>query len=711
MSTENKTLRAARAYHARGLAVFPLNGKVPVTTNGLHDASNDIVQVEEWFSFVRNIAIAIPAGVVVVDVDPRNGGQETFDDWCDSYGRNWFENVPEAQTGGGGLHFWFRYPGKLVKSIDGVDLLREGKYVVAPPSTTADAYKWVTALPDDLNDLPELPGWLRTIATPEDRTPDALESRIREPRAGGVDDLADAAHSYTTWESLLGRHGWKELPGNRWRHPDSENQFSATLKYDCLFVYSTNTRFPVTETGDPHGVTLFSAVETLDFGGDRKAFLRALKDAGYLADNAKPSIEISDLFDVPNPDPGPTCATCGHGKRHHIYEEGACRPGFACEAGCTQFVAVDPEAPQEPEPPEPSPEPTIVYPTDWKALKRKEDDIERKWLIEPIIAVERAHVLYAPAKVGKSLLMLPLAAAAATGTPFLEYEGGDPMKVVYADYEMTEDDLKERMEAFGYDLDNELLDFFVYAFIPASNGLDTPAGGAAFVRDCIEVHGSRLVIVDTMSRAVVGAENDADTVRNFYRYTGWPLKRAGVSVVRLDHAGKDAGKGQRGTSSKNDDVDIVWRMNAGKKGNYDLEATHARMGWVPRKVPLTLHTHPLGTIDWRMRVPEGGYVFHERAKSTAEMLVRLGAEGCDISVRAAGELLRANDWTGDNKIIGDALKWREAILTGGLFNEIKAENLAAESSSDHSFRSLDGDDEIERVRSTFRASQITSRAA
>lgn len=38
---------------------------------------------------------------------------------------------------------------------------------------------------------------------------------------------------------------------------------------------------------------------------------------------------------------------CGHKKRSHIYEEGACRPGFECEGKCERFKPVtqkDPKA-------------------------------------------------------------------------------------------------------------------------------------------------------------------------------------------------------------------------------------------------------------------------------------------------------------------------------------------------------------------------------
>ena len=33
------------------------------------------------------------------------------------------------------------------------------------------------------------------------------------------------------------------------------------------------------------------------------------------------------------------CVTCGHERRDHIYEEGACRPGFICEKACKRYLA------------------------------------------------------------------------------------------------------------------------------------------------------------------------------------------------------------------------------------------------------------------------------------------------------------------------------------------------------------------------------------
>src|SRR5215207_7410755 len=81
-----------------------------------------------------------------------------------------------------------------------------------------------------------------------------------------------------------------------------------------------------------------------------------------------------------------------------------------------------------------------------------------------------------------------------------------------------------------------------------------------------------------MSRAVAGEENSADTLRNFNRHTGSLLKRHGNTWWRADHSGKDPTKGARGTSAKNDDVDIVWQLNRTESGAVADGPTPARVG-------------------------------------------------------------------------------------------------------------------------------------
>jgi len=111
-----------------------------------------------------------------------------------------------------------------------------------------------------------------------------------------------------------------------------------------------------------------------------------------------------------------------------------------------------------------------------------------------------------------------------------------------------------------------------------------------------------VVVVDTIGRAICGEENSADTFRNFYTYTGIRLKRRGATWVRLDHAGKDADRGQRGSSGKGDDVDVIWHLKQTENG-VTLQRYRARMSWVPERVTLKLNESPLSYVplsfgDW-----------------------------------------------------------------------------------------------------------------
>ena len=121
----------------------------------------------------------------------------------------------------------------------------------------------------------------------------------------------------------------------------------------------------------------------------------------------------------------------------------------------------------------------------------------------------------------------------------------EPVTVVYVDYEMTEGDIKERLQAFGYGPDDDLTRLR-YFTTPTINPLDTEHGAAEFLAAINEI-GPDLVAIDTMSRAVSGEENESQTSNDLYRLTIMPLKAAGITVARADHLGKDKAKGARGS--------------------------------------------------------------------------------------------------------------------------------------------------------------------
>jgi hypothetical protein len=185
-SLDNPRLAAALAYAARGWRIFACHsvqdgsctcgkpdcahpGKHPLTRHGFKDATTDPQQIVRWWTDHpdANIAIATGAvsGVIVVDEDPRHGGDLTLADLEAQHGK-----LPETAvsfTGGVGAHYFFRYLGEPIRSGTGVlgpglDIKSDGGYIIAPPSRHASGrdYEWeVSSHPDEVP-IAALPAWI-----------------------------------------------------------------------------------------------------------------------------------------------------------------------------------------------------------------------------------------------------------------------------------------------------------------------------------------------------------------------------------------------------------------------------------------------------------------------------------------------------------------------------------------------------------------------
>lgn len=151
---------ASDYYVSLGFKVFPLspNTKLPAIKGGkgFKDATDDYHKIDLWQVYYpdANIAIATgePSSILVVDVDPRNGGDETIAKLAgDGFV---LPKTATAQTGNGGRHYIFRYRPDIRPSKNrlgpGIDIKTDGGYIVAAPSIIAasDAgpggeYKWL----------------------------------------------------------------------------------------------------------------------------------------------------------------------------------------------------------------------------------------------------------------------------------------------------------------------------------------------------------------------------------------------------------------------------------------------------------------------------------------------------------------------------------------------------------------------------------------
>lgn len=186
MSAETP-LAYALAYTQRGWPVFPLHtpiddacscghvcdraGKHPRTARGLLDASTERAQVCSWWRTwpQANVGIACgPAGLAVVDVDPRHGGDESLAELVAEHGP--LPATIETITGGGGRHLLFENPpGLIVKSrtiAAGLDMKAGGGYICAPPSLHASGrrYEFEFSRHPKSTPLAPLPDWLAAMA-------------------------------------------------------------------------------------------------------------------------------------------------------------------------------------------------------------------------------------------------------------------------------------------------------------------------------------------------------------------------------------------------------------------------------------------------------------------------------------------------------------------------------------------------------------------
>jgi AAA domain len=218
----------------------------------------------------------------------------------------------------------------------------------------------------------------------------------------------------------------------------------------------------------------------------------------------------------------------------------------------------------------------------WKAAWLSQPaDVD--WLFGEFIERGTVNALFAKPGTGKSLLALEIAVSIARG-------GRD---VLYIDDENRIVDLVERLQAFGCEPDDlDRLHLYSFASLPP---LDSNLGGAHLLALSVTTKAA-LVILDTTTRMVAGRENDSDTFLQLYRCSLVPLKSRGITVLRLDHPGKDSERGQRGSSAKDGDVDTVWELSTVTDGlEYRLSRSghKSRSGHGPETFTLNRRYEPL----------------------------------------------------------------------------------------------------------------------
>lgn len=167
-----------------------------LTCHGFYAATLDPKAIRRMLLLTPYGMLAIrtgaASGLVVVDVDPRNGGTESL---AGLVKRGLCPPTRFVRTGNGGLHLYYRHPGPHIRIPggkirlgNGIDVKADGGYVAAPPSIHPDTrhpYTW--ANPHAA--IEEMPPALREACLQLDQRPalDAVPRSTTSLRsAGGI---------------------------------------------------------------------------------------------------------------------------------------------------------------------------------------------------------------------------------------------------------------------------------------------------------------------------------------------------------------------------------------------------------------------------------------------------------------------------------------------------------------------------------------------
>lgn len=209
MPREPQNLLAAREYARLGWKVFPLrpNMKVPLTSNGFHAATTDRQQIDEWWLMTPTAGVGIATGsaskLIVVDVDPRNGGHESLQFLETKFGA--LPETVESRTGGGGRHLLFALDAEGIypsaKPWSGIDIKADGGYICAPFTVHPSGlvYHWHEAH-DPSTTLAPAPAWV--ISALQDRKDKATVAA--SPAPSDAEKVIPEGHRDNALASLAG---------------------------------------------------------------------------------------------------------------------------------------------------------------------------------------------------------------------------------------------------------------------------------------------------------------------------------------------------------------------------------------------------------------------------------------------------------------------------------------------------------------------------
>lgn len=497
-----------------GYRVFPLHGITPdgkcecgdekCKAIGKHPTQNNWQHTPVWdedqlntfdeLGWMRSgYGIIVSDGLLVVDVDPRNGGQEGY--------AKLIEDVPEIAGAGvivetgrkdGGKHIYFLAPPgvSLVQSLNGKYIgcdFKSSGYVVGPGSTHASGKQYDMVIGDGPQDIRPAPKALIDLL----RRPDAHRTSLSGEQVDVTDD--DLTKMIKHIDPDCGHDEWVRV-----------------------------------------GMALHEVTNGTGFDIWNKWSRRGKKYPGH------------DVLDRRWHSFGKSATKVGYGTLHK----------YATQTGWQEPVTFDYNGPaidkEDDEPAPPKQRHQVWLDTMLESrLERVQRMAAQPWIITDIVPAGGVVSLVGGSGVGKSFIAVDMACSIASGMQWHGHDVDNPGSVVYVAAEGG-GGIDKRVLAWAQQ--HDMQDVPKLHMILDAPIIDDQSDAALVSETLAELSRRiespvRLVILDTLNRVMQGEENSATAMAALMRGVETIRQRLGCAVQIVHHTGHGEQQRARGSSA------------------------------------------------------------------------------------------------------------------------------------------------------------------
>jgi len=515
---------AALRYAGLGIAVFPVHSVIdgtctcgdtecrspgkhplspPTVQNGLHSATTERVVIEQWWSRhpYANIGARPDSIGFVLDVDPRNGGDQSYHHLTQVYGDP--DATLTAHTGSGGRHYWFRdgpikkFSGQKGGPLAGLDFLSRGSYVIMPPSRhrSGDTYEWEAGCDllagEGLVHVTNCPPrWLElTREATEPGVGNANKTRIGSIKLmpGPADQVRRARQLLAQIDPDIGRDDWIKIGM-------------------ALHASGWQESFDLWDGWSSHGQK---------YPGHSDLWRRWLNDFDYDG-----GLGIGTFFQLAQSLARTPAATLRNQENMSQSAVTNDRPFLIPLADATENIK--------------------------KSEQLVEDFFEKRAL----------GVLFGPSGSGKTFVALDLALSIAAGKQWAGRKTSQ-CPVVYLNGEGARG-MSKRLKAWllHHKLDGGDVPFFLTRHaLPLTEGVETET-----LIEAVNQVNAELIVVDTLARNFLGNENDAAQMNAFINNLGHIQAETNAAILIIHHTNLETTERARGNNQLNGALDSEFRV-------------------------------------------------------------------------------------------------------------------------------------------------------